>query len=317
MRLLITGGAGCLGYSMVNRWLQAGHDILVVDNFATSSKDSLATIHNLQVMEGSVADYSWLEKTVKDFSPSHIIHAAASYKDPQAWGDDIDVNTRGTANVIKLADECGAKKIIYLQTALCYGHPLETPIPESHPLAPITAYGISKTAGERLLILGNTPWISRRPSNIVAPSLSIGPIPTFYKRLKEGKSCFCSDTVRDFLDIDDFLDLLALCLESSNTPGIYNVSTGTGHSIRQVYDEVAAWLHSALPEPPLVPSAPDDIPSVVLDPSCANKIFGWKAKVTFPEMMAKMLHWYDQNGIKNIYSHLSVPDNSVQSRAAK
>ena len=97
MRLLITGGAGCLGYSMVNRWLQAGHDILVVDNFATSSKDSLATIHNLQVMEGSVADYSWLEKTVKDFSPSHIIHAAASYKDPQAWGDDIDVNTRGTA----------------------------------------------------------------------------------------------------------------------------------------------------------------------------------------------------------------------------
>lgn len=307
MRLLISGGAGCLGYNIVNKLLNGGHEILVVDNFATSARNSLAPAPHLAVAEGSVSDYAWLEKTVRDFSPSHIIHAAASYKDPSAWGEDIDVNTHGTANIIKLADECGTKKIIYLQTALCYGRPLETPISEDHRLAPITAYGISKTAGERLLILGKTPWVSLRLANVVAPRLSIGPIPTFYKRLKEGKDCFCSDTVRDFLDIDDFLDLLSLCLESQETHGIYNVSTGVGHSMRQVYDEVAAWLHTDLPNPPLVPCASDDIPAVVLDPSLANKTFGWKARVTFTEMMAKMLYWYDQHGISNIYSHLSAP----------
>ncbi len=90
------------------------------------------------------------------------------------------------------------------QTVLCYGRTEVVPIPPSHPTRPFTSYGISKIAGEQYLFSGGLPVVSLRIANVTGPRLAIGPIPTFYKRLKAGQSCFCSDTVRDFLDMSDF-----------------------------------------------------------------------------------------------------------------
>src|SRR6185295_7585804 len=112
------------------------------------------------------------------------------------------------------------------------------------------------------------------------PRLAIGPIPTFYKRLKAGQKCFCSDTVRDFLDMSDFLSLMDLAVREAAPTGVYNVSTGEGHSIKDVFDEVVAYLGVKLAEPvPVVPPGADDVPAVVLDPSTTERAFGWKAGV--------------------------------------
>ena len=88
---------------------------------------------------------------------------------------------------------------------MCYGRPNNIPIPINHPTAPFTSYGISKTAGESYLLQSDLPVVSLRLANICGPRLAIGPIPTFYQRLKENKDCFCSETVRDFLDISDYI----------------------------------------------------------------------------------------------------------------
>ena len=90
------------------------------------------------------------------------------------------------------------EKVINFQTSLCFGRPENLPIPSDHPERPFTSYGISKTAGEMYLLQSGLNVISLRLANITGPRLAIGPIPTFYERLRAGKSCFCSDTKRDF-----------------------------------------------------------------------------------------------------------------------
>lgn len=307
MRIFITGGSGCLGRNIIDAFLPEGHDILILDNFATSSGHGLPSGVNFEVIEGSVADSALVGEIFSAFRPTHVIHAAAAYKNPQDWLEDIATNTSGTANIIKNANAHNIKRLVYFQTALCYGRPQQMPIPETHQLAPITSYGISKTAGERLLALAEVPWISFRLANVVAPGLSIGPLPTFYQRLKSGKACYCSDAIRDFLDISDFLAILRLALKDDAPTGIFNVSTGRGYSIREVYDAVAAYLGGVHPEPPIVPCAPDDVPAVVLDPQLAVSCFGWKPRVSFAAMTEKMLRWYDEHGVGEIHSHLAKP----------
>ncbi|HZM35505.1 MAG TPA: NAD-dependent epimerase/dehydratase family protein, partial [Burkholderiales bacterium] len=85
MRILITGGAGCLGSNLVEHWLPQGHEILVLDNFATGKREVLPPMRSLQVIEGSVADAELVERAFRDFEPQLVVHSAAAYKDPANW----------------------------------------------------------------------------------------------------------------------------------------------------------------------------------------------------------------------------------------
>jgi UDP-glucose 4-epimerase len=305
MRILITGGAGCLGSSLVEKFIPNGHDVLVIDNFATGRKELLPDVQGLQVVEGTIADEVLVNKIFDEFQPTHVINSAAAYKDLNNWGEDTRTNIIGSINVAKAALKLGVEKFINFQTALCYGKPSIVPIPITHPTMPFTSYGISKTAGESYLLMSDLPVISLRLANICGPRLSIGPIPTFYKRLKEGKSVFCSDTVRDFLDISDFLSLIDVVLTSDiRNSGVFNVSTGEGHSIEEVFNEVREFLKLDVPNAPIVPPGADDVKVVVLDPSKTEETFSWKAKVNFKETIHNQLKWYNDYGINEIYSHL-------------
>jgi nucleoside-diphosphate-sugar epimerase len=191
---------------------------------------------------------------------------------------------------------------------LCYGRPDTVPIPVDHATRPITSYGISKTAGEQYVTMSGLPFASLRLANIAGPRLAIGPIPTFYKRLKAGQKCFCTDAVRDFLDMSDFFDVMDIVLRDDAPSGVFNVSTGVGASIKDVFDVVVAYLGVTLTEPvPVVPPAADDVPAVVLDPSRTRAALGWEAKIGFAETIARMLKWYDAHGVSEIYSHLATP----------
>lgn len=306
MRILITGGAGCLGSALIEKYLPEGNEILVIDNFATGKREVLPEIKGLQIIEGSIADEALVNKAFADFNPTHVINSAASYKDLTNWAEDANTNILGSIHVAKASLEHGIEKLINFQTALCYGRPQRTPIPVSHATAPFTSYGISKTAGEKYLLQSGLSVVSLRLSNICGPRLSIGPIPTFYKRLKAGQSVFCSDTVRDFLDISDFMSLMDIIMASGNdVTGVYNVSTGEGHSIKDVFDEVSEYVNISMPDVPILPVGDDDVQSVVLDPSETEKTFAWKAKIDFKNTIRRQLEWYDKYGVNDIYSHLT------------
>jgi UDP-glucose 4-epimerase len=311
MRLLIAGGAGCLGSNLIERYLPRGHEILVIDNFATGRREVVPELPGLTLVEGSIADHDLVTAAFDRFAPTHVVHSAASYKDPQDWREDARTNVTGTINLIDAARRVGIRRFVNFQTALCYGRPDRVPIPVDHPTRPFTSYGISKTAGESYLAISDLRWTSLRLANISGPRLAIGPIPTFYKRLKAGQRCFCTDAVRDFLDMADFLDIMDTVLDDDAPGGIFNVSSGEGHTIAELFDAVAAYLGVTPAEPvPVVPCGPDDVPEVVLDPTHTETVLGWQARVGFAETIGRVLRWYDAHGVSAIHTHLQPPSRN-------
>lgn len=309
MRIAITGGAGCLGSNLTEHFLAAGHHVLVIDNFATGHRNSLPQAHpGMTVVDGSIVDREKLRAAFRDFAPSHVIHSAAAYKDPSDWLEDTRTNVEGTINVIAAAKEFGASRIVNFHTALGYGRPDTVPIPVTAPTRPFTSYGISKQAGENYLGLLGLPFVSLRLANVTGPRLAIGPIPTFYKRLKAGQKCFCSRTVRDFIDMEDFLTIVDLAMFANAPTGIFNVSTGTGHTVKEIFDVVVEHLGIKLDRPvDEVDPGSDDVPAVVLDPSLTMTAFGWAPRYGFRETIRRMLYWYDVHGVTALYSHLKAP----------
>jgi UDP-glucose 4-epimerase len=307
MRILITGGAGCLGSNLVERYFPQGHLICVIDNFATGKREVIPPQPGLTVVEGSIVDTELVNRTFADFQPTHVIHSAAAYKDPLDWAEDVATNVMGTIHIAQAAATYKVARFINFQTALCYGHPSSVPITVEQPTAPFTSYGISKTAGEAYLMQSGLSVVSLRLANICGPRLAIGPIPTFYKRLKDGQSCFCSDTTRDFLDMSDFFALMDQVLQTDAPTGVFNVSTGEGRSIYDVFLAVAKYLGITPPDVPVVPPGVDDVPHVVLNPTATESVFGWHAQVGFEDTIANQLRWYDKYGITDIFSHLAAP----------
>ena len=180
MKVLITGGAGFIGSHLVDRLLAGGHQVCVIDNYATGRRDNLAAHPHLTVVEGTIADAGLVDKMFQQFRPEKVVHAAASYKDPDNWSEDARTNVLGTANVVKASAAVHVLGLIYFQTSLCYGlHPLEQPITLSHPIRPEgTSYAISKTAGEQYVMLSPLNYMSFRLANAYGPRNVSGPLPT-------------------------------------------------------------------------------------------------------------------------------------------
>lgn len=310
MRILITGGAGCLGSNLIEHWLPQGHEIFIIDNFATGKREVVPAVKGLTVKEGSIVDESLVNDCFASFIPDIVMHAAAAYKNPDDWLEDTRTNVIGSVNVARAAKQHGVKRLINFQTSLCYGRPQSLPIFATHPTAPFTSYGITKTAGEQFMMLSGVPTLSLRIANVTGPRLAIGPIPTFYKRLKAGQNCFCSDTSRDFLDMSDFLAFMDIAINVDSPSGIFNLASGEAHSIKEIFDLVAEYLGLGIKEVPIVPPAPDDVPVVSLDATETSRVFGWKAQVGFAETIRRQLAWYDQYGITDVFSHLKAPTST-------
>lgn len=305
MRLLVTGGAGSLGSNIIENIGDECEEIVVVDNFATGKRASLPPRSKVEVVEGSVVDAELVKRVFSSLKPTHVIHSAAAYKDPNNWIEDSLTNVVGSINVVRAAESHQVERFVNFQTALCYGRPTEVPIPVTHSLRPFTSYGISKTAGEAFVLSGQVSSVSLRLANVTGPRLAIGPIPAFYKRLKANEGCSVSTTVRDFIDISDFISLLKLALKSDSPTGVFNVSTGEGHTIAEIFRLVAIHLGQPDAQPVAVnPPGADDVAEVVLDPSVTFAAFGWSAKVSFEETINRMLRWYDIHGVTDVFSHL-------------
>ena len=305
--VLITGGAGFIGSHLTDRLLERGDDVLVIDNFATARRDSLAPHDNLRLVEGTIVDSDLVEKLFGEFQPEVVVHAAASYKDPEAWTEDSRTNAVGTANIVRAAQAAGVARLVYFQTALCYGlHPQEQPITLSHPLDPKdSSYAISKTAGEWYVRLSGLDWISFRLANVYGPRNLSGPLPTFFQRLNEGKSVFVMDTRRDFVFVDDLADVAMKAIDGGGESGVYHVSSGSDVSIKELFDAAVKAMGIELDEEVEVrPRNPDDAPSILLDPSKTERDFDWAARTPLEDGVAKAIGYYREHGVAETFTHL-------------
>src|SRR5215210_6741771 len=245
MRVLITGGGGFIGSHLADRLLAEGHEALALDNYATGRRDNLEERDGLSIVEGTIEDSQATERTFREFGPDFVVHAAASYAEPDAWWQDSSTNTVGTVNVVRASQAAGVERLLYFQTALCYGTtPMEQPVTLEHPVRPDSSYAISKTAGEQYIELSVIDFVSFRLANAYGPRNISGPLPTFYHRLTEGKSVFVMDTRRDFIYVDDLVDVVVQAVVNGTGHGAYHISSGSDFSIKELFDATI----EALPE---------------------------------------------------------------------
>lgn len=310
MRVLVTGGAGFIGSHLTDRLLGRADEVLVIDNYATGRRDNLpSSAAGLTVIEGDIADGHLVSDAFERFNPDVVVHAAASYKDPEDWATDAATNVVGTARVVRASEAAGVNRFIYLQTALCYGlHPLEQPITLDHSILPgASSYAISKTAGEQYVALSRLTWLSFRLANAYGPRNLSGPLPTFYSRLTTGKACFVMDTRRDFVFISDLIDLLVQAVDGKGGTGPYHVSSGGDYAIRELFEATVAALGVQLDQPVEVrPRGADDAYTILLDPSRTEHDFGWRAGIPLEQGVREAIEYYREFGITDTYTHLKL-----------
>lgn len=310
MKVLITGGSGFVGSHLADRLLARGEDVLVIDNYETGRRDNLREHERLTVVEGSIADRDLIMGTTADFGPDLVVHAAASYKDPDNWEGDVTTNALGTALVAEAAKAAGTERIIYFQTALCYGtNPVEQPVSLHHHLAPDSSYAISKTAGEQYLALSGLDWVSFRLANAYGPRNISGPLPTFFSRLTADKPCFVMDTRRDFVFVDDMIDAVEMAIDGKGH-GTYHLSSGGDVSIEELFNATVSALGISLDGPVEVrPRGEDDAFTILLDPSRTQDDFdGWTPKTDLEAGVAAAIAYYREFGIEQTFTHLHLPD---------
>lgn len=309
MKVLITGGGGFIGSHLSDRLLAAGHEVLVIDNYETGRRDNLTERDGLRIVEDTIAEAGAVDRAFEGFAPTHVVHAAASYKDPEGWGEDVRTNALGTANVVRATQAAGLDRLVYFQTALCYGtQPDEQPVTLGHPVRPDSSYAISKTAGEQYIEMGLPNYVSFRLANAYGPRNISGPLPTFFHRLTNDKPCFVMDTRRDFIYVDDLIDVVMLALDGKGR-GKYHVSSGADFSIKELFDATVKALDVLLDgEVDVRPRGEDDAYTILLDPSRTHEDFeGWQIRTPLEEGVAHAIAYYRERGIEQTFTHLKVP----------
>lgn len=310
MKVFVTGGLGQIGSHVIEMLLARGDHVVTVDNLATGRREHLADHPNLTVVVDSIADKPLVDKLIGDFKPDAIVHTAASYKDPDDWYNDTLTNCVGGANVVDAARKFGVSRLVYFQTALCYGlKPLQQPIRLDHPRLPgSSSYAITKTTNEFYIEMSGLDYVTFRLANVVGPRNVAGPLPIFYQRLKDGKQCFVTEARRDFVFVKDLASVVLKACDGVGH-GAYHFSSGKDIAIQELYDAVVTAMD--LPSKPVAEVkalGPDDVFSILLDPARTFKDFGNIQFTSLQETVTAAIEYYRQHGTLGEYTHLRLQD---------
>ena len=321
MRVFVTGGAGYIGSHVVRRLLHAGHDVLVYDNLSSGHREALP---QAPLVVGDITDTAHLRQTLIDYHPDAVMHFAGlisvseSTSEPDRY---YRVNTLAGLSLLSLMHELGIMRIVFSSTAAVYGVPLQVPIPESHPTAPINPYGCSKLAFEFMLSSFSRAYglgfVSLRYFNAAGadPSGDIGEdhpveshlVPLVLRTaLNDGPPlCVYGDDydtpdgtcIRDYIHVTDLADAHVLALPAivKGQGAFYNVGTGSGHSVRQVISAAEAVIGRPVPFT-VAPRRPGDPPVLVASGDRIARDLGWKPKLSsLQDILRSAWKWHQSH----------------------
>lgn len=306
MKALITGGLGQIGSHITEMLLERGDKVLVIDNLATGRKEHLNEQENLEIVIDTIANKDLVENLVEKFQPDVIVHTAASYKDPDDWYNDTLTNCVGGSNIVNAAKKFKVKRFVYFQTALCYGlKPTEQPVTLNHPKNPAgSSYAITKTANEDFIEISGLDFVTFRLANVVGPRNVAGPLPIFYQRLKDGKKCFITKSRRDFVFVKDLAKAVVKACDGVGH-GAYHFSSGTDISIQELYDAVVEAMElKDYPQPDVHELGPDDVFSILLDPTRTFQDFGEIEFTPLKTTVKEAIKYFQEHGTLGEYTHL-------------
>lgn len=307
MRALVTGGAGFIGSTLVDRLLAEGHSVDVVDDLSSGSLTNLAearrehprrlSFHHLDIRSSAIGELMVRRRPEIVYHLAARTSVAASIADPL---DDADVNLLGALRVIEAARSSGAAKVVFASSADIFGQVAasDLPVRESQTQRPETPHGAAKKAVVDYL------WTYRQRHDLEFTALVLpnvygprqaaskpGPVvATFVERLLAGEACTLEGNgrqTRDFVYVDDVVDAFARAARRGGGL-LLNVGTGIETSIAALYKVVAAEVgvdRKAVPGP----RRPGDQPRFCLDPSRAEIHLGWKPWTSVEEGVGRVV----------------------------
>ena len=289
MKVLVTGGAGFIGSHVVDRLIQEGHDVVVVDNLSTGKKKNInrdAHFYKMDILNSKI------EKIFKKEKPDLISHHAAQMDVRRSVADpifDAQVNVLGLLNVLENAVRHGTKKVIFASSGgAVYGEQQVFPAPETHPLHPVSPYGISKLAGEHYLYyyqqVAGLNYVALRYANVYGPRQDpfgeAGVVAIFSQKTLMNDQPIINGNgkqTRDYVFVEDVVEAHMAVIDNS-IKGIFNVGTGKETSVNQLFRNLVD-ISGAKAKEVYGPEKRGEQIRSVLDYTKLKKATDWEPKV--------------------------------------
>jgi len=302
MRILVTGGAGFIGSHISDRLLSLGQQVAIVDNLSTGKRENIpenATFYEVDIRDKGMDGVFETEK------PQVVIHEAAhanvteSVRNP---GYDAAVNIAGSINVLECCVRHDVERVIYSSTGgALYGEACYIPADESHPIDPVSPYGVSKHCVEQYLYAyrenHGIEYVTLRYPNVYGPRQNpngeAGVVAIFSLQLLTGKQPTIfgdGSKTRDYCYVSDIVDANILALSSQST-GTYNIGRGIEISDLEIFETVQEAVGSQV-EPIFAPIRPGEVEHIALDASKAERELAWKWRVDLIEGVAECVKFY-------------------------
>ncbi|MCK4730984.1 MAG: SDR family NAD(P)-dependent oxidoreductase [Methanophagales archaeon] len=304
--VLVSGGAGFIASHLVDLLVEKGASVTVIDNLKDGKIENLEKSKDkICFKKVDVRDYEEVEKTIKEREIKIVFHLAANANVPYSVEYpkyDFETNALGTFNVLKSCVDNDVEKIIYASSAAVYGEPVYVPIDEKHPLNPISPYGASKLAGEKLGFAYyhtyGIPFVSMRIFNTYGPRQPRYVMYDFLKKLKENPKKLevlgTGEQIRDYCYVTDTANAFILAAENENAVGeSFNIAGGNPISINELAELMVRilGLEGSTEIYYTGKSWKGDIVKLVADISKIKKL-GFEPKTGLEEGLSKLKEWF-------------------------
>ena len=290
----MTGGAGFVGSHVVDRCVEAGHQVAVVDDLSTGRRQQVNPAARLHVVDIRSAA---LDDVFRAETPEAVVHLAAQASVGRSVANprlDAEINVLGTVNLLECCRQAGARRVVYVSTGGAgYGDTDIVPTPESHPSRPVSPYGTSKVAAELYLgcweALHGVSGVVLRLANIYGPRQDphgeAGVIAIFTDRLLRGEPCVINGDglqTRDYVYVGDVAEAALRTLERPHVTGPINIGTGIETTVVELFETLRAAF-GGRGECRHGPARPGEQRRSLLDASRARQLLDWAPRVPLDE----------------------------------
>ena len=302
MKIVVTGGAGFIGSHVVELYVARGHDVIIVDNFATGKRENLhpkARFVEVDIRDPKAADLIRAEK------PDVVNHHAAQMDVRKSVADpifDAQTNILGTINLLAASRDAGVKKFLFVSSGgAAYGEQEIFPAPETHPTWPVSPYGVSKRSGELyahfFMAEYGLKFVAMRYANVYGPRQDphgeAGVVAIFSGKMLRGEPVTVNGDgkqTRDYVYVGDVARMSALALETDAT-GPVNVGTG----IETDVNELAALIRAAAGSKSEIthgPAKSGEQKRSVVDIRRAADVFKWRPELPLRDGLARTVEFF-------------------------
>ena len=316
MKVLVTGGAGFIGSHIVDTLLASGHEVAVIDDLSSGSRDNLPATVPLHVIDivdgGAVAEAMAIER------PDAVCHQAAQMSVSRSVREplfDAQVNCIGLINVLDAAVKQKCRRVVFASSGgVLYGE-ATAPAPETAPANPVSPYGITKWVGERYLRFfaeeHGLEAVALRYSNVYGPRQNphgeAGVVAIFAKKLLSREIATINGDgkyVRDYVYGPDVARANAIALTADleavrpKTLTSLNIGTGIGTDVNELEAMIRAEVSRAapalgqLPPPRHGPARPGDLRSNIVDARLAGRVLGWQPTMPLQRGISETVAWF-------------------------